>query len=110
MLMPPEKIKGSGHQDKKNDPAKSAAAAFFAAGMKRLKIGLVRHEMKFQVSGYKIQAIHSHPHRHPRPRIFEDENEDDEDFEDSTLHQHFVVSACNLVHERRRRDGFAVKN
>ena len=48
MLAPPEKINRAGNQNQKNQPAKSAAAAFFASGVKRLEIGLARHERSFK--------------------------------------------------------------
>jgi hypothetical protein len=54
MLLPPEKPNSSGNQDRNNKPAKSTAA-FFAAGMKCLEIGLARHEWSFvfQIKGFK---------------------------------------------------------
>jgi hypothetical protein len=55
MFVSPEKINCDGNQNQKNQPAKSAAA-FLASGVKRLEIGLARHErsFKFQASSFKF--------------------------------------------------------
>jgi hypothetical protein len=56
MFAPPEKTNCAGNQNQKNQPAKSAAAAFLASGVKRLEIGLARHgrSFKFQASSFKF--------------------------------------------------------